>query len=166
MDKDFFLTAQDVATRLKIAKNTVYELVKREELNYYKVGRKIRFTINDIESYISHSRGSVTPIKLHEKNPRSQESSFIICGQDAMLDVLTAFLERYNGLEKPTLRAYIGSYKGLIALYQGEVQMATSHLWDGDSDVYNLPFVRRLLPGIACVLIHLTYRTQGFYVTK
>jgi putative molybdopterin biosynthesis protein len=44
--------------------------------------------------------------------------------------------------------------------------MATAHLWDGDSGQYNVPFVRRMLPGIPAVIIHLACRLQGFYVPK
>jgi len=51
-------------------------------------------------------------------------------------------------------------------LYHGTVQIATAHLWDGDTGEYNIPFVRRLLPGIPTVIIHLTCRVQGFYVAK
>jgi putative molybdopterin biosynthesis protein len=39
-------------------------------------------------------------------------------------------------------------------------------LWDGDSGRYNTPYVRRLLPGIRAVIIHLTMRTQGLYVAS
>ena len=56
MDNTKALTVQDVADILKIAKNTVYELVKRGELNSYKVGRKVRFTLKDVESYIENSK--------------------------------------------------------------------------------------------------------------
>ncbi len=65
-----------------------------------------------------------------------------------------------------TLRSYTGSYSGLMALYLGKIQVATAHLWDGDSGEYNIPFVRRLLPGIPTIIIHLACRMQGFYVAK
>ncbi|MDR1487973.1 MAG: helix-turn-helix domain-containing protein, partial [Deltaproteobacteria bacterium] len=58
MTQQATLTAQDVAVCLRIAKNTVYELVKRGELNHYKVGRKMRFTSSDVEKYIANSRRS------------------------------------------------------------------------------------------------------------
>lgn len=44
--------------------------------------------------------------------------------------------------------------------------MATAHLWDGDTGQYNIPFVRRMLPGTSSVIIHLACRLQGFYVLK
>ncbi|MDR2460509.1 MAG: helix-turn-helix transcriptional regulator [Deltaproteobacteria bacterium] len=163
------LTAQDVALLLKIAKNTVYELVKRKELGYYKVGRKLRFSMADVEKYIELRRSSspidhrndISPVHASFKG-----SGFIICGQDSILDVLAANLAGNQHLDRPPLRAYVGSYRGLTALYQGEVHAATSHLWDGDSGKYNVPFVRRLLPGIPCAIFHLTLRTQGLYVAQ
>jgi len=42
---------------------------------------------------------------------------------------------------------FAGSLGGLIALAQGEADLAGSHLWDEERDVYNRPFVQRLLPG-------------------
>jgi hypothetical protein len=40
MSDNVSLTPQEVADILKIAKNTVYELVKRGELNSYRAGKK------------------------------------------------------------------------------------------------------------------------------
>lgn len=164
------LTAEDVAALLRIAKNTVYELVKRGELNHYKVGRKMRFTRIDVDKYISDSRRGSNrepgPERVIPAGAPLTEPGFILCGQDSILDVLTGHLSRRPKPERPALRSYIGSYKGLVALYHGEVHAATAHLWDGDSGQYNTPFVRRLLPGIPSVLIHLTGRVQGFYVAE
>lgn len=165
------LTAEDVAGLLRIAKNTVYELVKRGELNHYKVGRKMRFTRTDVDKYISDSRRGTGQEPRPEKVPGPAgapgEQGFIICGQDSILDVLTGHLGRRTLPERHSaLRSYIGSYKGLTALYHGEVQAATAHLWDGDSGLYNTPFVRRLLPGVPAVIVHLTGRVQGFYVAS
>lgn len=170
------LTAQDVADILKIAKNTVYELIKRNEINSYKVGRKVRFTYSDIKDYIARSK-CIRPVELSVNEEKSTPSievhsssrlsgkEFIICGQDLMLDVLSNYLERHLPGVSP-LRSYIGSYSSLIALYQGNVQVASTHLWDGDTGHYNIPYVRRLLPGIPAIIIHLTSRMQGYYVAK
>lgn len=175
METNTALTAQDVADILKIAKNTVYELIKRGELNSYKVGRKVRFTLSDVEEYIARSKciqkplsgELIQPTPLPQSSPNSllSGSDFIICGQDLMLDVLSSHIEKQAPGTR-TLRSYIGSYNSLVALYQGHVQVATAHLWDGDTGAYNIPFVRRLLPGIPTVIIHLTCRVQGFYVAK
>ncbi|MCR1899570.1 helix-turn-helix transcriptional regulator [Irregularibacter muris] len=172
--KDKALNAQEVADILKIAKNTVYELVKRGEINSYKVGRNLRFTLKDVEDYISNSK-NLQPTKkakvegavenLPSPTLEGLGKGFVISGQDLMLDILSNYIERHpKGVR--TLRSYIGSYNSLIELYRGNIQVASTHLWDGDTGEYNIPFVRRLLPGIPAVIIHLTYRMQGFYVAK
>lgn len=162
------LTAQDVADILKIAKNTVYELIKRDEIKSYKVGRKVRFTLADVEDYINRGKTG-PPDEPPPPRPRPRleagGQTFVISGQDVILDLLTNYLARHPW-GRPALRAFIGSYNGLTALYKGEVQAATSHLWDGDSGEYNLPFVRRLLPGIPTLVVRLALRTQGLYVKK
>lgn len=175
MDNQSALTAQDVADRLKIAKNTVYELIKRGEINSYKVGRKVRFTQEDVDAYINSSKSQhkmtqksdVAEVNHDEtQTPLATGSGrFVICGQDIMLDVLSNYMQRHpkGGM---TLRSYIGSYQSLVALYQGDIQVASSHLWDGDSNSYNVSYVKSLLPGTPAVIIHLAYRMQGFYVAK
>ena len=56
MEKDSALTPLEVAEMLKISKNTVYELVKRGELNSYRVGNKVRIEMKDIEDYKNKSK--------------------------------------------------------------------------------------------------------------
>lgn len=169
------LTPQEVADILKIAKNTVYELIKRGELNAYRVGKKVRVDLNDVEEYKNRTKTkksspkeeSVKPAKSNplffEEMPRS--NGFVICGQDITLDIMSRYLQTHpDGV--PALRSYIGSYNGLYALYNGNVQVTAVHLWDGDSGQYNTPYVRRMLPGVPAVLIHLAVRIQGFYVAN
>lgn len=192
MEENRSLTPQEVADILKIAKNTVYELIKRGELNAYRVGKKVRVDMRDVEEYktrmktsrpkttegVEGNRGAsassvaaVSPgIPSAEIPPMSSvtlppNKEIVICGQDVMLDILSRYLERHpKGVR--TLRSYIGSYNGLYALYQGNVQLATAHLWDSDSGQYNIPYVRRMLPGFSAVVVHLACRWQGLYVAK
>lgn len=171
------LTPQEVAQMLKITKNTVYELIKRGELNGYKVGKKIRVDSKDVEDYKNKTKNTGETLQEPVKKDNLSYSNmfypgntdtndgFVICGQDVLLDILSRHIEFHcPGIR--TFRSYVGSYNGLLALYLGKVQVATSHLWDGDSGKYNIPFVRRLLPGIPTVIIHLACRMQGFYVPR
>lgn len=176
MNDNSALTPQEVADILKIAKNTVYELIKRGELNSYRVGKKVRVDEKDVEEYKNRTKS----IKVNKQAGILQGTaeagflfndglprinSFVICGQDVMLDILSRHLQMHpNGVQ--ALRSYIGSYNGLYALYQGSVQIATAHLWDGDTGEYNVPYVRRMLPGVPAVIVHLACRLQGFYVPK
>jgi putative molybdopterin biosynthesis protein len=61
-----------------------------------------------------------------------------------------------------TLRlSFTGSLGGLIALAECGADLAGSHLWDEESDTYNAPFVRRLLPGQRVALLTLAHRRLG-----
>ncbi len=59
---------------------------------------------------------------------------------------------------------FSGSLGGLIALAEGKSDLAGCHLWDEETDTYNLPFVRRLLPGQRVALITLAHRQIGLIV--
>jgi len=55
-----------------------------------------------------------------------------------------------------------GSLGGLIALAEGNADLAGSHLWDEHSDTYNIPFVNHILPGKKMALVTIAHRRQGF----
>jgi len=179
VEKDSALTPLEVAEILKISKNTVYELVKRGEINSYRVGNKVRIEMKDIENYKNNSKklhkikkgnaqlsSAYTPLTIPYNLEEIQRSNgFVICGQDIMLDILLRYLQ-YQAKGIQALRSYAGSYNGLYALYHGHVQIATAHLWDGETDKYNIPYVKRMLPGIPGVIIHLANRMQGIYVAR
>jgi molybdate-binding protein/DNA-binding transcriptional regulator YhcF (GntR family) len=56
---------------------------------------------------------------------------------------------------------FVGSLGGLIALAEGQAELAGSHLWDQETRTYNEPFVRRLLPGCNVALLTLAERRLG-----
>lgn len=173
MAENISYTPVEVANILKISKSTVYELIKRGELAAYHVGRKVRVEEIDLEKYKQKAKG-MTPL-APLSSPSSTETlinrhipseeGLIICGQDIVLDILARHLERKSPHIR-FLRQYIGSIDGLMALYRGIVNVVTAHLWDSDTNEYNVPYVRRLLPGHRAVIINFVFRTEGFYVAK
>ncbi|MCO5388282.1 helix-turn-helix transcriptional regulator [Desulfosporosinus sp.] len=173
MSTDISYTPEEVAKILRISKFTVYELIKRGELAAYHIGRKVRVEGADIESYKQKSKGIsplpslLDPPALSERlnNSISRDESLVICGQDIVLDILTRYLEKQFP-QVHFLRRYIGSIDGLMALYRGLANVVTAHLWDSDTNEYNTPYVRRLMPGHQTCVINLVYRMEGFYVAK
>ncbi|MDD2553853.1 MAG: helix-turn-helix transcriptional regulator [Desulfotomaculaceae bacterium] len=174
------LTPEEVAVILNIAKNTVYELIKRGELTAYRIGRKLRIDPQDVEIYKKKGKKiemASTNMPAMNTFPAQQiktpleadqftsSPKLVICGQDVLLDILARHLERHPG-GTYTLRHHVGSFNGLLALYQEKAHLVSVHLWDGDNDVYNLTYVRYILCGTPAVLIHLACRMQGFYVAK
>jgi molybdate-binding protein/DNA-binding transcriptional regulator YhcF (GntR family) len=59
---------------------------------------------------------------------------------------------------------YVGSLSGLMALAQHEADIAGIHLWDSESQQYNHPFVRRILPGRSVILLGLAFRALGLVI--
>jgi molybdate-binding protein/DNA-binding transcriptional regulator YhcF (GntR family) len=57
-----------------------------------------------------------------------------------------------------------GSLGGLMAVAEGRADLAGCHLWDDESGEYNVPFVRRLLPGKEVLLVTLAHRRLGLIV--
>lgn len=167
MSQNKSLSTQEVADILHVSRSTVYDLIRRGEIHSYKIGRKVRFTQDDVDAYIARSRHehSVRPVKVIETHStlltpsKSEVPDIIISGQDVILDILANHLHEKD---VNAARTYLSGFEALLSLYQDNVDVAASHLYDGKE--YNTPFVKALLPGIPAVLINISYRTQGFYI--
>ena len=163
------LSTQEVADILHVSKSTIYDLIRRGEIHSYKIGRKVRFTQDDVDAYIARSRHehSTRPVKNIDTHstlltPRQEEApELIISGQDVVLDILANYLQQ-EGVH--AARTYLSSFEGLLSLYQDKTHVAACHLFDGED--FNTAYVRRLMPGVPAVLVNVSYRTQGFYVKK
>ena len=163
------LSTQEVADILHVSKSTIYDLIRRGEIHSYKIGRKVRFTQDDVDAYIARSRHehSTRPVKNIDTHstlvtPEKDESpELIISGQDVVLDILANYLQQ-EGVN--TARTYLNSFEGLLSLYQDNIHVAACHLFDGFD--YNASYVRSLMPGVPAVLVNVSYRTQGFYIQK
>ena len=163
------LSTQDVAEMLHVSKSTVYDLIRRGEIHSYKIGRKVRFTQDDVDAYIARSRHehSTMPVKKVDTHStlltpdEDLEPELILAGQDVVLDILANYLQQ-AGVN--AARTYLSSFEGLLSLYQDKIHVTACHLYDGEK--HNTPFVRTLMPGVPAVLVNVSYRTQGFYVQK
>lgn len=58
MNKDDLFTPEEIAQKLKITKYTVYEMIKRGELDAHRLGKKIRISGDQFELYLIRSKGS------------------------------------------------------------------------------------------------------------
>lgn len=163
------LSTQEVADILHVSKSTIYDLIRRGEIHSYKIGRKVRFTQDDVDAYIARSRHehSTQPVRKIDTHstlltPSKQpDPELILSGQDVVLDILANHLQQDGVI---AARTYLNSFEGLLSLYQNNVQVAACHLYDGSE--YNRSFVRMLMPGVPALLVNISYRTQGFYVQK
>ncbi|WP_340399308.1 helix-turn-helix transcriptional regulator [Paenibacillus sp. FSL H8-0079] len=89
----------------------------------------------------------------------------VITGQDVSLDILMRHMEKHTWDIRP-LRSFMGSLDGLISMYRGESDLVSTHLLDGDTGEYNLPYIRKILTGRSYVVVNLLSRPAGLYVQR
>lgn len=156
---------------LHVSKSMIYSLIRENKIHSYRVGRKVRFTESDVSEFIARSKKGAT-LSTSDKEVGNmggqntldkQPGNFILCGQDLTLDIISNYMRLKNIL---ALRAYMSSYDSIIALYKNQVQVASAHLWDSETNEYNVGYVKMLMPGVSAIVIHISTRTQGLYVAK
>lgn len=186
MRSDEFMNAEDVARYLNLGKNTVYQLAKSGKLASYHVGRKLKFTLEDVEAYVASTHHR-TPSHVAAKSDKSLDAPlskepeksqsitaaasfgelagdpFVIAGGDVAADLIASALNSSGFLAS---RLVQGSYTALINLYAGAADAAVVHLYDQKTNSYNIPYARNLAPGESVKIYRLYGREQGFVVRE
>lgn len=164
-------TAQEVADRLKIKKTTVYELIKRGELESSKIGKQLRVSEDQLTQYLNRSSsgnsesGQDIPYTSVNFEPESSllkrdyllhSSGIILGGQtSAALELLLGKMSAHpDGL--PVLQSHMNDYNGLYSLYFEKAHIAATSL--------DIDDIRHLVPGIPLILLSLYKYSVGFYV--
>ncbi|MDQ0872748.1 putative molybdopterin biosynthesis protein [Paenibacillus sp. V4I3] len=177
MTADISYTTEEISKLLKISKLTVYDLIKKGDLPSYRVGKQMRVDASDLEAYKTRAKGGVASIlkkdlaeppaqqQFHAHTASSSKHSLVITGQDVSLDILAKHIERNVPNYRP-LRSYVGSLDSLISMYKGESDIVSTHLLDGDTGEYNIPYIRKLLTGSSYLVMNLVSRSAGLYVKQ
>lgn len=174
MSNDMSYTTEEIAKLLKISKLTVYDLIKKGELPSYRVGKQMRVDAADLEAYKQRTRMSaaaVQPVEaqaaanVHATVTSGTTRSLVITGHDLALDIMAKHMEQTITGIRP-LRSFVGSLDSLISMYKGEADIVSTHLLDGDTGEYNLPYIRKLLVGSSYLVVNLLSRNAGLYVKQ
>jgi putative molybdopterin biosynthesis protein len=104
-------------------------------------------------------------VEIELLRPREDIENTILCtgSHDLAIGVIEDQLKKHN----PQLKiaaTNVGSVGGLLALQRGETHMAGTHLLDPETGVYNIPDIKRTIPKLPVVLVHLAQREQGIVV--
>jgi putative molybdopterin biosynthesis protein len=93
----------------------------------------------------------------------AEEALRLVGSHDLALEVLAG---RLRALPRSVTLEVVptDSLDGLFALARGTTDLAGCHLLDPETGEYNIPFVHRLLPGEAVLLVTLAHRQQGLIV--
>jgi putative molybdopterin biosynthesis protein len=169
MSKELSYTIEEVSQLLKVSKLTLYDLVKKGELPVFRVGRQMRIDAKDLDHFINSQKANQnTTTQAHEmehhRNKTKEPHHIVISGQDLVLDILGKHIEK-NSPYKP-LRSYTGSLNSLISMYNGECDIVSLHMFDGETGEYNIPYIKKILVGYPYILLNLLSRKAGFYVKK
>ncbi|RXI96697.1 helix-turn-helix domain-containing protein [Anaerobacillus alkaliphilus] len=162
---DSTYTPDEIAKMFKISKHTVYELIKRGELQAFKIGNKMRINPEEVERFKSSSQAH----QNHTSNaviaqPSLSTTIRLTGSHDFLVEQLTKYVSKKTNLQlQPT---YIGSLEGLMMLYRGAADVAAVHLLDPNSKQYNIPFIKQLFVHEKISVIGLASREQGFIVAK
>ena len=58
MNDELLFTPEEISKKLKITKNTVYEMIKRGDLDAHRLGKHLRISQSQFENYLLKSKGS------------------------------------------------------------------------------------------------------------
>ncbi|MEH7128156.1 helix-turn-helix transcriptional regulator [Neobacillus drentensis] len=159
-------TPDEVAQIFQISKHTVYELIKRGELQAFKIGNKMRIEHSELERFKENTKA---PAKKSPTEPTGIPSN---PAQSIRLSGSHDFLVEHFAKQAATALnlqiqpSYIGSLEGLMMLYRGQCDIAAIHLLDPTSQEYNLPFIHQLFVYESILVLRLAARQQGFIVAK
>jgi putative molybdopterin biosynthesis protein len=106
---------------------------------------------------------AVNEIILPMPDKKVDATIVILGSHDLALELLSRWVQ--ERVKKVGILAVpVGSLDGLLALRQGNTQLAGCHLLDAATGEYNLPYVRHLFPDQAMSMLTLAYREQGLLV--
>jgi putative molybdopterin biosynthesis protein len=114
---------------------------------------------------MSEGIGAGAEVKLRLIRSRAEIKNTVVSigSHDNTMDVLAnALRKKRPGFSLSS--ANVGSMGGLMAIGKGEAHLAPTHLLDEETGEYNVPFIKKLLPGRKVALINLVYRRQGLMV--
>ena len=72
LTEDILYTPEEIAQKLKITKGTVYEMIKRGELEAHRIGRYLRISRTQFDKYLPPGEYNLKPgylCKQYQKCP-------------------------------------------------------------------------------------------------
>lgn len=181
MDKIY--TTQEIADKLKIKKNTVYELIKRGDLAATKVGKQLRISQYQLDRYLgitseesasahtdTETSSLITDIPPYPADAAIRRTDYllnsnglIISSQEsAIVELLRSQLDSQKE-SLPILYSYMNDYNSLYSLYYEKTHLALIDMCSiGHVDSKDI--IHALLPGMSIAIIPLCDFQLGLYV--
>jgi len=158
------MNTKEVAQYLGIHEKQVYALIKAKRIPSTRLTGKWIFPKNLIDDWIISN--AKTGIGQARQKSRKISGSLLASGSnDPVLDVLLTCTRHYHP-ELYIFTANTGSSEGLKALNLRYTDIAWSHLFDPQTNEYNIPFLATYLPNIKPVVANLFHRELGLLASR
>ena len=117
------------------------------------------------QNYEGYEKGEIVKIKLLKTQKEIKNTLVLIGSHDPILDTASDMMRNRN-FRYTLSSAHVGSMGGITALRNEECHISTMHLLDEETGSYNIPFIKKYIPGKELAVIKFVKRTQGIMVRK
>ncbi len=145
-----FLTTKEVAALLRIKERTVYDLVKEGSIPVSRVTGKLLFPRELVEAWVRRNAETEGGIEAVMRPPP------VLAGSH---DPLLEWAIRESGSGIATF--FDGSLDGLSRVGEGKVLACGMHVYEPDSEDWNIAHVSQVLQGMPVVVVEWAVRSQG-----
>ncbi|MGL5329619.1 MAG: molybdopterin biosynthesis protein, partial [Peptostreptococcaceae bacterium] len=109
--------------------------------------------------------GEIVEVEILNDIDKIKNTIVSIGSHDIVMDIINDEIIR-NSFGKNNLSStHVGSFQGLLSIKKGESHVAPIHLFDVESETYNIPYIRKYIDKDVSI-IKLVKRTQGIMVKK
>ena len=162
--EDKLMTTKEVAEYLGIHEKQVYALIKDNKIPCTRLTGKWIFPQNLIDEWLNHDarKNAELPDEIY-KGKREPDKNYILAAgsNDPILDILLNDIRRIDP-ETNIFNCSTGSTEGLKLLEKGLTDISFCHIFDPETEEYNIPFIKSYFKDKKIAVIHLFYREIGF----
>jgi len=161
------LTTREVAAYLGIHEKQVYRLLRQGRLPGTRVTGRWVFSRRLVRAWVEeHSKRSLAPDDPVAKLRTAEPHHLVIVGSD---DLLLQILQREFNRRHPSLlvtSATMNSADGIAAVRERRAHLAGIHLFDAESESYNVAPVARAFGERRAFLVTLAHREVGLVLAR
>lgn len=111
------------------------------------------------------NEGEKVEIELLKDISKINNTIISIGSHDIVMDIINDELIKESFGKINLSSTHVGSFQGLLSIRKGESHISPIHLFDVESETYNIPFINKYIDQNVA-LIKLVKRTQGLIVKK
>lgn len=148
-----YVDGKFIATPLKRGAGTITTLVNADGV------------IRIPQNYEGINEGDTVYVELLKDIDIIKNKIVSIGSHDIVMDILNDEITKKSFGNTVLSSSHVGSFNGLLSMKKGECHIAPIHLFDTDSETYNLPYIKKYITDDVSI-IKLVKRTQGLIVQK